>query len=774
MAAHLTKPLIVPRWDSQDVVFYTPGTQTSPLGQPVLNPNFTVDQTVLSPLFNNAAGSPNVVALNGADLYVAVSGDAAGIVKLPNYLGDPVTAKSNAAVIDQHAIDANSNDYVGLVLDVSGTDLYAAVGPNYPNNSLYRYPNAGSATGAVTGINLGTAGQTSYFANLVFNAAGNLWANDYLNNRLVVFAAASLTGAGPATWLALTNGATPLAVANTAAGFPASVSALFASPEGLDFDGYSAAANLWVANNNDGYNAQQIATPNTTLVQITGSLIAKLQELLATQPNSSVSIDSFTANNDYFIYQLPNYPSAAGSTQRPQLGGLQIDKAAGLLYVNDETNDPSNGWVRTYSLATLAAITNDPTDTSSQLLSNAVTSQSGNGGIALIGLGAYIGDTAADTTAALEPDASATTAPNVPWESPNIVATIENTPGLTVLPVPYADPQIGLGADGTDTVLGGIERYIYVQVNNFGPRATAGLEQLHLYWGKASATLNWPQPWDGNAPPDPLAGQPVGHIIAVPAALQTVPSIPGFGHVIIGPVPWTTPDPTQYSVQDGHFCLLARLVTPNANYAENTPPDSASPADSSLLAFAGQSFPEGSDLNTNVVNNARIAWRNIHIIATEPGGGGGTGGPAIHLPPGVSLTNRGRAPLHLNISFEILDEAAQPLRELHGPLVILARGKALETLERSALGQLHRPDPARPDEARHELPDHGIGIADLPLAAHETLLFHIAYAAPEATNYAIRAKIFETIEGGTRLIGGQTFVYGHVAGINRRPHHHHG
>jgi hypothetical protein len=772
MAANLTKPLIVPRWDSQDVVFYTPGTQTSPLGQPVLNPRFTVDQTVFEPLFENAPSFPNVCTVNGADLYVAVSGDAAGIVKLPNYLGDPVTAKSNAFVID-----LAQNDYVGVVLDVAGTDLYAAVGPFYPNNSLYRYPGAGSTTAAVAGIDLGNAGQTSYFGNLVFDAAGNLWASDYLNNRLVVFAAAGLTGAGPATWLALTNPAsagTTLAVANTAAGFPATVTALLASPEGLDFDGYGASANLWVANNNDGFNAEQIKTPNTTLVQITGGLIAKLQGLLATQPNSSVSITSFTANVDFRIYQLPNYPSAAGSTQRPQLGGLQIDKATGLLYVNDETNDPGNGWVRTYNLASLATLADDPTDTSSEVLSNAVTSQSGNGGIALVGLGAYIGDTAADTMAALEPDPSATTAPNVPWESPNIVATIEDVAGLTVLPVPYADPQIGLGADGTDTVLGGIERYIYVQVNNFGPRATAGLEELHLYWGKASATLNWPQPWDGNAPPDPQAGLPVGHIIPVPAGLQTVPSIPGFGQVIIGPVPWTTPDPLQYSVQDGHFCLLARLVTPNANYAENAPQDSASPADSSLLAFAGMSFPEASGLNTNVVNNARIAWRNIHIIATEPGGGGGTGGPAIRLPPGVSLTNHGRVPLHLTINFEVLDEAAQPLRELRGPLAILARGKALETLERSALGPLHRPDPARPHEAWHALPDHRIGIADLPLAAHETLLFHIAYAAPEATNYAIRAKVFDTIRGEARLIGGQTFVYGHVAGINRRPHDHHG
>lgn len=669
MAANLTKPLIVPRWDSHDVVLYTPGTQTTPLGQPVLNPNFTVDSTVFDPLFENTPSSPNACTLSGADLYVAVSGDAAGIVKLPGYLSDPMTAKSDAFVID-----LNANDYVGVVMDVSGTNLYGAVGPEYGNNSLYRYPNAGSATTAVAGINLGNAGQTSYFGDLVFDAAHNLWATDYLNNRLVVFAAASLTGGGPATWLALTNPAsagTTLAVANTAAGFPSTVTALLASPEGLDFDGYGTEADLWVANNNDGYNAAQIFTPNSTLVQITGGMIAKLLARLKTNPNSSVSIDSFVANTDFLIYQLPNYPSADGSTQRPQLGGLQIDKAAGWLSVNDETNDPSNGWVRSYDLATLAAIADTPSDTSSEVLSNAVTSQSGNGGIALVGLGAYIGDTATDTTAPQEPDPSATTAPDVCWESPNIVATIEDTPGLTTLPVPYADPQIGIGPDGTDTVLGGIQRYIYVQVNNFSPRATAGLEQLHLYWGKASATLSWPQPWDGNATPDPFAGLPVGQIIAVPTGMQTVPKIPGFGKVIIGPIPWTTPDPTQYSVQDGHFCLLARLATPNAYYAENTPEDTTTPADSSLRAFAGMSFPEASgqpaDLNNNVANNARIAWRNIHIIATEPGGGGGTAGPAIRFPPGVSITNYGPIPLQLRIAFEILDEAAKPVRSPWDP-----------------------------------------------------------------------------------------------------------
>jgi hypothetical protein len=759
MTASLTKPIIVPEWDSGQVLLYTPSTAIATLGQPIVNPNFTVGQSVLGAPFGGRTASPNVCIINGTDLFIAVSGSAQGVFRLPGYLADPVTAKSNAVLIDEA-----QGDYVGLAIDAAG-NLFAAAGPAYGNNNIIRYTGGATATGSIAGVALGNgfpagSGQDAYFGDMVFDLSGNLWAPDYWNNRLVVFAASSLAGSGPATWLALTTSGASLELANTAIGMTGTVALLFASPEGVDFDSFGANSNLWVGNNNDGQNPPGLTTTMTTLVQLTPGLQAKLLQQLQTNPNTTVTIAEFVANTDFKIYQVPNYAQATGSMQWTQFGGLQIDKATGWLYVNDETSDPSSGWVRAYDIATLAAISDDESSTDSQLVSNAVADQKGNGGIALLNLGPYVQDDSADP--GLEPD---TTDPNPPWESTNIVATIFSAPNQTTLPVPYADPDISIGPDGSDTVLGGTTRNIYVQVNNFGTTQTTGLEQLNLYWGKASSTLNWPVPWDGSVfDLPPYATSAMGGIIQLGVS---IPPIGPSQQAIVGPVSWNTPDPTQYTVQDGHFCLLARIVTPNANYAENQAGDPAIPQDTSVLAFAGMSFPEGTNVNTNVVNNARIAWRNIHIVATEP-----AGGTAIRIPPSVVAINHGIAPLHLRIGFELLDADRRLVREPPGQLHITATGKALDILERSALGRLPRHDAARPQHGRIALTRIAEGIDRIRLEPGENLAFHVEYAAPPGLrDYAVRAKAFAQEAGTERLIGGQTFVYGHVAGFSTKPRH---
>jgi len=93
-------------------------------------------------------------------------------------------------------------------------------------------------------VEIGNAGVESYFANLAFDAAGNLWVTDFKNHRVVVFDAANLGDSNTFHILKNLNVNGAIPVANTNAALSGNTSHLFAGPEGLDFD---EAGNLWVA-----------------------------------------------------------------------------------------------------------------------------------------------------------------------------------------------------------------------------------------------------------------------------------------------------------------------------------------------------------------------------------------------------------------------------------------------------------------------------------------------------------------------------------------------
>ena len=374
MAAQLTKPLIVPEFTNGFIKLYTPDSVT---GAPKENPNFTVNvQAVLDSLFpgQGRTAKPNCCRLNGADLFVALSSqNSQCVVKLPCYLANPAAATAQAFVFT-----LDGNDYVGLAFDAAG-NLYVAEA-NFLDNMIVRYSGADPlylpapaaragdnyvAAGA-TRTTIGNAGMTSYFGDLAFDAKGNLWVADYKNHRVVAFDQAGLGGTN--TYHVLANPPGPLAVANTDPGLTSSANYLFAEPEGLDFDG---SGNLWVANNNDG-GAGGVINTLTSLVMLDASLQEKV---LATANGGIVSGDVIMPNTNCFIYNAPN--NADGT--RPQFGGLQIDTAAGRLYVNEEIG--GNG--RAYDLASIAAT---PADPSASLLT-ITTTNPGNGGLALIMLG---------------------------------------------------------------------------------------------------------------------------------------------------------------------------------------------------------------------------------------------------------------------------------------------------------------------------------------------------------------------------------------------------
>ena len=126
---------------------------------------------------------------------------------------------------------------------------------------------------------------------------------------------------------------------------------------------------LWVANNNDG--AGGIQNLHTSLVQVTPALQSAV---LATPANSNLKPTVAGSGVDYSIFQIPHLSDDAGP--RPQFGGLQIDRSAGRIYVNEEI--AGNG--RGYDITTIAAI---GTRTAANDL--AITSTNpGNGGLALV------------------------------------------------------------------------------------------------------------------------------------------------------------------------------------------------------------------------------------------------------------------------------------------------------------------------------------------------------------------------------------------------------
>ncbi len=191
------------------------------------------------------------MTLHGSDLFFAQSsGNSQAIIELPNYLQNPTAAIASAFVVT-----LDGNDYVGLTFDAAG-NLYTAEG-SCGNNQIVRYtlpttvPTGSKAADSYLARTvIGNAGATSYFGDLTFDSAGNLWAADYQNSRVVAFDAANLGTTD--TWHAITDVAGTLPVADTTAGLTGTTAALFSDPEGVAFDGTGTSANLWVGNNNDG------------------------------------------------------------------------------------------------------------------------------------------------------------------------------------------------------------------------------------------------------------------------------------------------------------------------------------------------------------------------------------------------------------------------------------------------------------------------------------------------------------------------------------------
>ncbi|WP_341906801.1 T9SS type A sorting domain-containing protein [Fluviicola taffensis] len=341
--------LIVPEFGNGILKLYSPTSSTTIQA----NPNYTIDLTQLGQGLSTN-GSPNCTALFGNDLFVTITSANQRIYRFPNYIQNP-----SAAIANVSQVTNIGNDYVGIAFDASG-NLYTSEG-DYLNTRIVRY---NASDSYATRIDLGNGLIQSYFANITFDAAGNLWATDYSNNRVVAISAADLATTDANFHSLSTNSVAWSGNGGHVENITATlqnkvVSTVFAQPEGIAFDGNGL---LWVANNNDSHSNE-----NATLVRISASLQAQILGSLSpvdAQPNLSNSINGF---------QVWNLPSSASG--QSQLGGIQIDQTLNRIYINEQVSG-SGLW---FDLATLSNIL----DNFGNYQLGIVSTNPGNGGLSL-------------------------------------------------------------------------------------------------------------------------------------------------------------------------------------------------------------------------------------------------------------------------------------------------------------------------------------------------------------------------------------------------------
>jgi len=133
--------------------------------------------------------------------------------------------------------------------------------------------------------------------------------------------------------------------------------------------------------------------------------------------------------------------------------------------------------------------------------------------------------------------------------------------------------------------------YVYVRVRNTSCATSSGNEQLKLYWSKANTSLAWPQHWDGSLF---IEGVSMGDEVAT----LNIPALEPGQETIIE-YEWNVPNPDDYidiNSNPWHFCLLARMVSPNDP----------------------MTFTEVSSINSNVKNNNNIIWKNMTVVDILP------------------------------------------------------------------------------------------------------------------------------------------------------------
>ncbi len=589
---------------------------------------------------------------------------------------------------------------------------------------------------------------TKYCANLAFDECGNLWMttwddsysidNGVGNQFLVCYL--NLNGVLAKTNFFLIGNLYKDAGGNThpvtfssrvvklppsPQSPPASLYALSA-PEGIAFDPNG---NLWLANNNDFVAIN--GSNNGTLVRIDRSWIAanllnytSIQAAAAAGANGvplSLNIDAtHYADNPlitvYFLYGA-------------KFGGLVFDGCT--LYAHDQDNGgTADAVVWNFDTTTYAA---SPVTFTKTAIS---TDYPGNGGSFLYNstpAQLLIRDTATDS--GTEPD---TGAAGVLWESPDIAVNEQSSPvALPAANQPY-NAAVVLGSGSIEH---GQAAGIVVRVHNIGGVASTGTEVLKVYYAKASAGLSWPLPWDGSTFDTTATHPALGGFIGA-----TEIGIISPGNETFFTVPWSNPpDSATFTVNDEHFCLLARIETTGVY------PYGLDVAEETNLSSTV------NPLGDNVAANRGIGWRNIAIVASAAPMGSPKA-PPRPVPINVLGANYGHGTIHLQVQTlggngRLL--AMQPPVAIHAPTGPIGGGPhpVLMLKKETAV-------------AEPELSTMVHTTAPIQIAPHQILPLQVTVTPPaDEPNYAVRVIQYATDNGAQKIVGGQTFVFGQVDGF---------
>jgi hypothetical protein len=672
---------------------------------------------------------------------------------------------------------SSSGTPIHVAIQPGTGDLYAAFGAAVygwtrgPLGTLPYYSQAPFLFCSPSGVNI--------CANLAFDLHGNLWLSTFqsdttetaVDDCLYCFTQVDSNPGSSAKYFIIGNGtstSTPTALPASTPNWPTTPLKSapdggnsqpvypLSQPEGIAFDPLG---NLWVANNNDGTDTANPPTNgvnNGTLLKIGWQWIGKLLNY------ANLNQDTTAPGMLAWGGTQPINPTDPDVTVYYQFnaryGGLSFDGFE--LYVHDQNNgpyDPSHAVVWWCDTSTDISGAFDPLGNFAAK-SGIITDYPGNGTTAIFTidpidtqpLQLVIRDGTWDSATKLnEPDVIPPG--QHPWESPDIAVTAKSQLPSVLPQGDHAPADIPLPSD--PMVYYG-PTFVQVRVTNLGAVDTTGKEVLKLYWGKGSVGLDWPTPFDGLEFDVTTVHPALGGLIAPPQELGTIRA----GNEKFFEFAWSAPDSKLYSIDDGHFCLLARIES------------------SSLYPF-GMTYQEQTvqtgptsepHLYYNAAQNARIAWRNVHIISSDdqihipPGGG-----PKIKFPFHLGVIGANYGPLAKNFRFavETLGRDGKPT-PVKGEVVVHAQGAALQRLRETKVeehlfeyigdGRFRMRDPAR-------------GVENVRLHPGETLPFHVEFTPPEdMRNFAVRVVQYVDFGGVQKVVGGQTFVVGHVEGFPTR------